>query len=176
MWNTECAVIVLPFKTINMTSRTCLDVWKRSERIHTVLNCPAENVTTAEISSVYNSQHTWKLFCCISEIVQDPWVKSGTACFLPVRADHLPIYFEAGTAEEHMEVKCNKFYFINCNLLAVMVWTKWDDGAEFKSDPVLPLLLSSVQPVHSKHSVCIETGKLSWIAKRTVCFGLFKFW
>lgn len=62
---------------------------------------------------------------CFSEIVQDPWVKAGATCFVSVRADLLLVYIEARAAEERMEVTRSKFYFINCNLLAVMVWTKW---------------------------------------------------
>lgn len=60
-----------------------------------------------------------------------------------------------------MEVMCSKLYIIHYNLLTVTVWTKRNDGTEAKGNPVLRLPLSSVQPVHSKHSACTVTLKLS---------------
>lgn len=172
MWCTGCAKIVLQFRTLHMMCRISSDVWRCSEWIQTVLNHPGETVTTREISIVYNSQHTWN--SVFLKWYKMP-VKTGATCFVSMRSDLLSVSSEAKASVEKMEVMCSEFYFLNCKVLAVIVWTKWDEGTKAKGDLILWLPLSSVQPVHRKHLMCIETSNLSWIAK-TMWFGLFKFW
>lgn len=106
MWNTGSAETVLQLKTLSMICRMFSDVWKPSERIQTVLNCPGENVTITEIPSAYNSQHTLKL--CGRSLNQG-WCYW---CFVSMTVDLLLVYFEAGVAEECVEKTHGKFHFI----------------------------------------------------------------
>lgn len=151
MWNTGCAEVVLQLETVSMICRMFSDVWKPSERIQIVLNCPGENVTIIEIPSVYNSQHTLKLFrrslnqgWCYSLCFSDSWPSLG-------------ILWSRSCWRVHGG---NTWYIslYNCCLLAVMIWTKWDDGAEVKSHPGLQLPLkfyaASSHPEVGVHRKC----------------------